>query len=340
MDQPFAANTADITRSGGLASTRGDMLHNHHIHDHASAVSWAAIFAGAAAAAALSLILLMLGIGLGLSSVSPWARNGASAMALGLSGIVWITFTQLVASAMGGYLAGRLRTRWLSVHGDEVHFRDTAHGFLAWSIASLATAALLTSTIGSIVGAGVQVAAPAVGAAATAAGVAGSALATAKPATEDAQMGYFVDSLFRKETGNTATGTAISGTASTSTAGAPAAGAEVGLPVPVAVSAAEAGRIFVTNLPQPALAPDDMRYVGQMVAQRTGLSQADSEKRVTDTYSRLQAKLQEAKAAALQTADQARKAAAKGSLWLFISLLAGAFVASLAATWGGRHRDL
>ena len=335
MGHPFAANTADITRSGGLPNSNVEMLHNH---DQASAVSWAAIFAGAAAAAALSLILLMLGIGLGLSSVSPWARDGASAMALGLSGIAWITFTQLVASGMGGYLAGRLRTRWLSVHGDEVHFRDTAHGFLAWAIASLATAALLTSTIGSIVGGGGQVAAPTVGAAAAATGAAGSALAATKPAADDAQMGYFVDSLFRKDTSNAA-GTSA-GTVGTSAASAPVGATEVGLPVPVAVSAAEAGRIFVINLPQPALAPDDMRYVGQMVAQRTGLSQADSEKRVTETYTLLQTKLQQAKTAAMQTADLARKAAARGSLWLFISLLAGAFVASLAATWGGRHRDL
>ena len=121
-----------------------------------SGVSWGAIFAGAAAAAALSLILLMLGIGLGLSSVSPWRQDGLSAAAFGVSTIAWITLTQLVASGMGGYLAGRLRTKWAAIHTDEVYFRDTAHGFLAWAIASLATAALLTSVIGSIVSGGVQ----------------------------------------------------------------------------------------------------------------------------------------------------------------------------------------
>lgn len=110
-----------------------------------------AIVAGAAAAAALSLILLMLGIGLGLSSMSPWAHGGVSATTFGVSAILWVTLTQLVASGMGGYLAGRLRTKWVAVHTDEVYFRDTAHGFLAWAVASLATAALLTSVIGSIV---------------------------------------------------------------------------------------------------------------------------------------------------------------------------------------------
>ena len=105
-----------------------------------SAVSWGAILAGAAGAAALSLILLMLGVGLGLSSVSPWARSGLDGADLGRSTIIWIIVTQLLASGMGGFLAGRLRTRWFDTPADEVYFRDTAHGFLAWAMASLATA--------------------------------------------------------------------------------------------------------------------------------------------------------------------------------------------------------
>ena len=97
----------------------------------ASAVSWAAIVAGATGAAALSLILLILGTGLGLSSVSPWTGQGTSSTTFGLSTILWVSFTQLAAAGMGGYLAGRLRTRWQGTHTDEVYFRDTAHGFLA-----------------------------------------------------------------------------------------------------------------------------------------------------------------------------------------------------------------
>ena len=126
-----------------------------------SGVSWGAIFAGAAGAASLSLILLVLGTGLGMSSVSPWAHQGASAGAIGLAAILWLSFTQIAASGMGGYLAGRLRTKWAGVHTDEVYFRDTAHGFLAWSVATLLTAALLSSVVGSIVGAGASSAPPA-----------------------------------------------------------------------------------------------------------------------------------------------------------------------------------
>ena len=44
-------------------------------------------------------------------------------------------------------------------------------------------------------------------------------------------------------------------------------------------------------------------------------------------------------ATAKETADEARKASAYAALWIFVSLLIGAFVASLAATLGGRQRD-
>ncbi|HEY0200311.1 MAG TPA: hypothetical protein VGC24_01315 [Burkholderiaceae bacterium] len=296
----------------------------------ASAVSWAAIVAGAAAAAALSLILLILGAGLGLSSVSPWAQRGVGAAAFGISAVLWLTFTQLAASGVGGYIAGRLRTRWADVQRDEVYFRDTAHGFLAWAVASLATAALLTSAIGSIVGSGVQAgAAVAGGAASTAAAAATAAGAGSAAASSDgagSTLYYFVDSLFRP--GATA---AIDPVAST--------------PAPAATDAGpartrEVARIFANSVRTGALPPEDARYVAQIVAQRTGLPLAEAERRINDAYTHLQAKAREAETAAREAADTARKTSAYASLWLFVSLLVGAFVASLAATWGGRQRDL
>ena len=280
-----------------------------------SAVSWGAVLAGAAGAAALSLILLILGVGLGLSAVSPWARDGVSASTFGVGSILWITLTQIAASGMGGYLAGRLRTRWADTAGDEIYFRDTAHGFLAWAVASLATAAMLGSAIGGIVGTGAK----AGGAAAAAAGAMGAASAVAMApagATPD-PVGYHADALFRRDP---------SATTAPATTEAP--------------PLAEVGRIFAASGRAPTLPLDDTRYLGQLVAQRTGLSQADAEKRVTDTYTRLQTALNDAQGRARDAADRARKASAYASLWLFISLLAGAFVASFFATWGGRQRDL
>jgi hypothetical protein len=108
---------------------------------------------------------------------------------------------------------------------------------------------------------------------------------------------------------------------------------------PAAAPSAEVARIFASTIRSGPLPADDVRYVGQVVAQRTGLPQAEAEKRVIDTYARMQAKLQETAAAAKEAADKARKASAYTALWLFISLLTGAFVASFAATLGGRRRD-
>ena len=284
-----------------------------------TAVSWAAIFAGAAAAAALSLILLILGTGLGLSSLSPWANEGASGKALGVGGIVWVVFMQLAASALGGYIAGRLRTKWVSLHTEEVAFRDTAHGFLTWAVATLFTAALLTSTVSSIVSGGVQAGAQVVGGAASTAASAAAAGTAASAGSNGARsdsgpMGYLVDSLFRGPKGSKA-------------------------PASPEQSTAEVTRIFTNAIASGKLPEEDARYAGQLVAQRTGLSQAEAEKRVNETFAQAQAKLKEAETKAREAADAARKASAAAALFLFLSLLIGAFIASYSAILGGRHRD-
>ncbi|MEO8040267.1 MAG: hypothetical protein ABI794_15980 [Betaproteobacteria bacterium] len=306
------------------------------------AVSWGAIFAGAAAAAVLSMILLILGVGLGLSSISPWSGEGIAASSLGWSTIIWLTATQVLASGMGGYLAGRLRTKWVSVHTDEVYFRDTAHGFLSWAVASLVTAALLGSAISSIVSGGMNAGATlAQGAATAAAGAATAGLVTAGQATTQSgtssdSIRYLVDSLFRRDAGNTAdagNGATTDGSSPTTTA-ANGTG-ESRLPA----AEAEVTRIFANAIHGRAMPAEDARYVGRMIAQRTGLSQAEAEKRVTDTYARAQANLREIESSARDATEKARKASAYAALWAFVALLAGAFVASLMATFGGRQRD-
>lgn len=144
-----------------------------------SGVSWAAVFGGAFVAAAISLILLALGTGIGLSSVSPWSNASESASAIGKAAIVWLIVSEIIASAMGGYLAGRLRTKWVNVHTDEVYFRDTAHGFLVWAVGLVITASFLASAATSMVGGAAQT---------TAAG-----RPTADP------NAYFVDTLLRSD---------------------------------------------------------------------------------------------------------------------------------------------
>jgi hypothetical protein len=118
----------------------------------ASAVSWGAIVAGGVAAAALTLVLLSLGAGVGFSSVSPWSARMASATSFQVATGLYLIVTAMVASSVGGYLAGRLRSRWVGAHTREVFFRDTAHGFLAWALATVLGAGLLGSVAGALAG--------------------------------------------------------------------------------------------------------------------------------------------------------------------------------------------
>ena len=252
---------------------------------HSSGVSWAAVIGGAFVTAALSLILLALGAGLGLSSVSPWSNIGASASTIGIAAVVWLLAMQLIASTMGGYLAGRLRVRWSRIHDDEVFFRDTAHGFLSWSLATVLTAAFLASAAASIVGSAAQ-----------------AASGPAAIQANDGYDAYYVDTLFR-----------------TNHPGA--------IPIDAAVRA-EAGRIFAISMVSNGASSADTTYLAQVVAAKTGLSQPEAEKRVSDLT-----------AQSRQAIDTARKTAAHVSLWIFIALLVGAFSASCAATIGGRQRD-
>jgi len=130
----------------------GSVEVSHNWEAHASGVSWAAVIAGAFVTAALSLTMLALGAGFGLLSRSPWSARAMSRSPLEAAAIIWMIVIQIVASGIGGYLAGRLRTKWAAIHTDEVYFRDTAHGFLVWAVAVVMTAAFLSSAATAMVG--------------------------------------------------------------------------------------------------------------------------------------------------------------------------------------------
>ena len=127
---------------------------NQTVESSKSAVSWGAIIAGAVVAAAVSLILLALASGLGLASVSPWPNSGASLTTFSVMTAIGLIVVQWVASGFGGYITGRLRTKWTGTHTHEVFFRDTAHGFIMWALSTVLVASLLASATASLVGAG------------------------------------------------------------------------------------------------------------------------------------------------------------------------------------------
>jgi hypothetical protein len=338
--------TAPITANAAYSANAGDVSlpFATTTTTTSSAVSWGAVLAGAATTAVLSLILLILGVGLGLSSVSPWANAGITAATFGISTIIWLTLTQAVASGMGGYLAGRLRVRWQGVTNNEVFFRDTAHGFLAWAIASIGTAALMTSVISAIVSggisAGASVAGGAVNAASAAAGAgiatvgrdARSEIAATGDKVVSALQSGVIESLFRSDP------SAVNRSAATAQ-GASSSTVPPSTEQPGAAPIAEVSRIFMRHLRADAIPPADLSYVGQWVSRTTGLPQQEAEKRVSDTFNNMRTAAAEAEVAARSATDSARKASAKAALWLFVSLLIGAFVASVAAIYGGRERD-
>jgi hypothetical protein len=217
---------------------------------YSAGVSWPAVIGGAFVSASLALILLSLGTGLGFSSISPWSNMSVAASTIGKAAIAWLIITQIIASAMGGYLAGRLRTKWVNVHTDEVYFRDTAHGFLVWALGLVVTAAFLASAATSLAGGAAQ------------------RSAAATPTTVDSDTSvlnpnaYLIDILFR------------SNGAISDRNDAPARG--------------EAERILTHALKQGAMPPADNTYLAQMVSTMTGLTQSDAESRVSDVFARAQ----------------------------------------------------
>ncbi|HEX4676845.1 MAG TPA: hypothetical protein VH209_16030 [Steroidobacteraceae bacterium] len=302
-----------------------------------SAVSWAAIIAGAVVAAAVSLILLALASGLGLASVSPWPNSGVSLTTFSVMTAIGLIVVQWVASGLGGYVTGRLRTKWVGTHTHEVFFRDTAHGFIMWALSTVLVATLLASATASLVGAGAHGAAMV----ATGAAASGGAAAAGSAMTDS--------------------GAANSGAGGSSSGGGANSGASAGTLSPTgAISAynidtlfrpaqpnansansnadarAETTRILAQSLTSGDVPAADRAYLAQLVAARTGISDTDAQKRVDDTIAQVQA----AETKARQAADAARKASAAASIFTALSMMIGAFIACAAAALGGGLRDL
>lgn len=277
-----------------------------------SAVSWGSIIAGAFAASTLTFILMLLGSGLGLTAASPWTNEGAGVTTFAVSAAIWLVVVQWLSSGLGGYLTGRLRTRWVGIHTDETFFRDTAHGFLAWALATLIVVFVLGSALSAAVGTGVQ----AVSTVASGAAMGASAGVTANAGEGNGSdaTSYFVDALFRP--------------ADPSRLATPGAEGD-------AAAAAQASRILLASAAAGEMSAEDKTYLGQLVAARTGLSEADATSRVDAVL----AQAEQAKVAAQQAVDTARKAGAAFALFTALSMIIGAFIASTAAVLGGRQRD-
>jgi len=272
----------------------------------ASFVEWGAVFAGAVLAAALSFVLLTFGTAIGLSATSPWPNSGLSAKVVASLAVFWALAQQIGSLMVGGYVAGRMRSRWHE-GGDEAEFRDGLHGGLVWAVGVLITALLVFAAVGAVARTGAE--------------IAGKAVAS----TTTDPMDTVLDTMLRPS------GPAQAAAPATP----PAAGAPATTARPRAANVpngddarAEMSRILASSVASGSLTNENKAYLGQLVAQRTGVSQQEAEKRVNDAIN-----------AAREAADKARRAAV---LTGFVT--AAGLILSLSAAWwaalkGGNHRD-
>lgn len=230
----------------------------------AAGISWAAVLAGAAVSLALTLVMLALGTGLGLSMVSPWGGSGVSATTFKISTGIYLIVIAMVASSLGGYIAGRLRYGWSAARPDEVYFRDTAHGFVTWAVASVFGALLLGSAVSGMIGSATM----------------GAAQGATVAAAQAGPMDGYVDRLLRP------------GNAAGNTGGGEGADARPELTRLLTASFRNGGSV----------AANDQQYVARVVAARTGLPQAEAEQRVNEVLTQAKSDLDAARKAAAQLA--------------------------------------
>jgi hypothetical protein len=275
------------------------------LDDAHSAASWKAILAGTVVAVALTLLVATFGVGVGFSVVSPWADQGVSSTTFTIAAGIFLIVLAMIPSTIGGYIAGRLRARWQTVHEHERNFRDSAQGLVVWALATVVIAGFLGGPMTHILsGAG-----------------AASAIASG---TKSAPVDIYVDQLLRTDPAQsgqsgTAGVSATSGSPTTSNGGS----------VNDRPNRSEISRILAPSMVKGGIIADpDKAYLAKVVAASSGIPQAQAEQRVNDVINQ-----------ARSTADAARKSAAKFSLWLVASMLAGAFVASIAAIEGGSLRN-
>ena len=269
------------------------------LDDAHSATSWKAVLAGTVVAVALTLLVVTFGVGVGFSVVSPWADQGVSPTTFTIAAGVFLIVVAMIPSTIGGYIAGRLRSRWQTVHEHERYFRDSAHGLVVWALATVVIAGFLGGPITHILS-----------------GAGAAAASAAKSTPTD----IYVDQLLRTDPPQSGTATATPATPTTPTAmnGQSATG-----------NRAEVSRILAPSMIKGGTVSDpDKAYLAKVVASHSGIPQAQAEQRVNEV-------INQAKSAA----DAARKSAAKFSLWLVASMLAGALAAALAAIEGGSLRN-
>ncbi len=286
----------------GVADTTATMAGGAHIHRR---ISWAAIIGGVILVVTTQLLLSLLGVGIGLDTVNTNAGTTPGAGSLGLGAGAWWIITSIIALAFGGYAAA-----WMA--GIELRWDGVLHGLITWGIATLLTVWLLSSAIGGVIGGG----ASAIGGLASAAGSgvkdAAQPIAQATGVTPDVLQQQAQAYLKPTDTD------------------------------PATMSPQDAQKEVASNLVTYArggadAGPAKSRIIAIMAAQQH-ISTDQASKQFDDA----QAKLQQQKAQAIQTAknaaDATATAAAHTSFAAFADLLIGAIAAAIGGSLAVQRR--
>jgi hypothetical protein len=275
-----------------------------------SYVEWGAVFAGALAASAISFVLLTAGASIGLSLISPYAGQSYSKTAASVA-VFWSVAVPILAFLVGGYIAGRMRSAWEAGSSDEIQFRDGMHGMLVWALSIVAGGVLAFLAAGAVANSSAPMGAAAM-------------------SNRDAVVAPAIDTLF-----GATVAPAVAVPAAAPSPAAPATAAPTVVPgtgeravVPDSEARAVIARTLTASVAAGQLKPVQKRTLAQIVSERTGISQADAEKRIDQAYTD-----------AVAAIDNARKAAVLTGLATATALLVGLLAAWYAAQNGGRHRD-
>ena len=266
--------------------------------EHTSYVDWPAIIGGIVLASGVSVVLLTFGAALGLSFTAIADRPASSMVGMGIGVGLWFIWVQVSSFMAGAYLTGRLRKRFNDSTAHEVEVRDGAHGLLVWGGAIIVGALIATSGVGAIT--------TAVG---TTAGAAASAVGQA--VSSDAAE-YYADSLLR-----------------------PAPGATTNLRAQGQTDVGSEVLGILANAGTDDVSADDRAYLGQVVSNRTGLSEEEATARVDTVLNNYY----DARTQAVEAAETARKVGIISAFLIAASLLVSGAGAYWAATAGGSHRD-
>jgi hypothetical protein len=283
----------------------------------ASYIEWSPVIAGAIGASAISFLLLTFGGAVGLTLTSPWPNEGVPAWAILFAVAWWSVMVQIGSFFAGGYLAGRMRTRWADATLHEVRFRDGTHGFTVWAVGVLFGALLIAYAGGAAVHSATQ---------ATATVAAGAASGNADAAKTSAAS--TVTSMLLRPAPRPAAGASPSG------APASAAPATANTP-PDSAYRDEVNRILAATVANRELTADNRNYLVSIIAARDGISEDQARQRVDAGIAQLQTMENDARNAA----DKARKAGLMAGFLTAVSLLISLAAAIGGAHLGGRHRD-